>query len=52
VVRFDESGGEVRTTGPQGSGTLSSMVAGNCLIVLEEARGDVAAGELVTVEPF
>jgi len=27
-------------------------VAGNCLIVLEEARGDVAAGDLVTVEPF
>ena len=35
---------EVRTTGPQGSGILSSMVAGNCLIVLEEDRGDVAAG--------
>jgi hypothetical protein len=28
------------------------MVAGNCLIVLDEPRGDVAAGELVTVEPF
>jgi molybdopterin molybdotransferase len=28
------------------------MVAGNCFVVLEEARGDVAAGELVTVEPF
>jgi molybdopterin molybdotransferase len=52
VMRFGESGWEVRTTGPQGSGILSSMVAGNCLIVLEEARGDVAAGELVTVEPF
>ena len=43
---------EVRTTGPQGSGILSSMVAGNCLIVLEEDRGDVAAGETVLVEPF
>lgn len=52
VMRFSETGWEVRTTGPQGSGILSSMVAGNCLIVLEEARGDVAAGELVTVEPF
>jgi molybdopterin molybdotransferase len=52
VMRFGENGWEVRTTGPQGSGILSSMVAGNCLIVLEEARGDVAAGELVTVEPF
>jgi molybdopterin molybdotransferase len=52
VMRFGDEGWEVRTTGPQGSGILSSMVAGNCLIVLEEARGDVAAGELVTVEPF
>jgi molybdopterin molybdotransferase len=43
---------EVRTTGPQGSGILSSMAAANCLIILDEARGDVAAGEAVTVEPF
>jgi molybdopterin biosynthesis enzyme len=28
------------------------MVAGNCLIVLEEERGDVAAGEQVLVEPL
>jgi molybdopterin biosynthesis enzyme len=28
------------------------MVAGNCLIVLDEARGDVAPGEWVSVEPF
>jgi molybdopterin molybdotransferase len=42
----------VRTTGPQGSGILSSMVAANCLIVLEEERGDVAVGETVLVEPF
>jgi len=28
------------------------MVAGNCLIILEEDRSDVAAGDLVTVEPF
>jgi molybdopterin molybdotransferase len=52
VLRFAETGWEVRTTGPQGSGILSSMVAGNCLIILDEARGDVAAGEMVTVEPF
>src|SRR5258705_12157581 len=32
-------------SGPQGSGILSSMVTGNCLILLEEDRGDVAAGE-------
>ncbi|HEY7519607.1 MAG TPA: gephyrin-like molybdotransferase Glp [Methylomirabilota bacterium] len=52
ILRFSDGAWEVRTTGPQGSGILSSMVAGNCLIVLEEARGNVAAGELVTVEPF
>jgi molybdopterin molybdotransferase len=52
VLAYGDAGWEVRTTGPQGSGILSSMVAGNCLIVLEEERGDVAAGETVTVEPF
>jgi molybdopterin molybdotransferase len=52
VLRFTEAGWEVRTTGPQGSGILSSMVAGNCLIVLEEERGDVEPGESVLVEPF
>jgi molybdopterin biosynthesis enzyme len=28
------------------------MVVGNCLIVLEEERGDVTAGETVLVEPL
>ncbi|HEX6212250.1 MAG TPA: gephyrin-like molybdotransferase Glp [Methylomirabilota bacterium] len=52
VLAYRQGDWEVRTTGPQGSGILSSMVSGNCLIVLEEERGDVAAGERVTVEPF
>ena len=52
ILAFRDGAWEVRTTGPQGSGILSSMVAGNCLIVLDENRGDVAAGELVDVEPF
>jgi len=52
ILRWSGSAWEVRTTGPQGSGILSSMVAGNCLIVLDEGRADVGAGELVTVEPF
>jgi len=43
---------EVRTTGPQGSGILSSMTAANCFVVIEEERGDVSAGEPVWVEPF
>jgi len=52
ILAYRDDGWEVRTTGPQGSGILSSMVAGNCFIVLDEARGDVAPGELVQVEPF
>jgi molybdopterin molybdotransferase len=52
VLTYRDGAWEVRTTGPQGSGILSSMVAGNCLIILEEERADVAAGESVLVEPF
>jgi len=52
ILRFTDHGYEVSTTGPQGSGILSSMVAANCLIILEEARGDVTAGERVLVEPI
>jgi molybdopterin molybdotransferase len=52
VLRFTDAGYEVSTTGPQGSGILSSMVVANCLIILEEDRGDVGVGERVLVEPF
>jgi molybdopterin molybdotransferase len=52
VLRFTDRGFEVSTTGPQGSGILSSMVAANCLIILEEPRGDVEPGERVLVEPL
>ncbi|HEV8673455.1 MAG TPA: gephyrin-like molybdotransferase Glp [Methylomirabilota bacterium] len=52
VLGFTERGWEVATTGPQGSGILSSMVQANCLIILDEARGDVKAGETVMVEPL
>jgi molybdopterin molybdotransferase len=47
-------GGElkVRTTGQQGSGVLRSMSEANCFIVLEHARGQVAAGERVQVQLF
>ena len=43
---------EVRTTGNQGSGVLSSMVQANGLIVLHHAQGSVAAGEEVDVLMF
>ena len=43
-------GYEVRTTGDQGSGILSSMSQANCFIVLGTDTGNVAAGEWVDVQ--
>jgi molybdopterin molybdotransferase len=40
----------VRVTGSQGSGVLRSMSEANCFIVLEHERGDVKAGDLVSVQ--
>ena len=37
---------------PQGSGVLRSMTQANCLIVLPDAQGDVAAGDWVEVMLF
>jgi molybdopterin molybdotransferase len=44
------NGYEVRTTGDQGSGILSSMSQANCFIVLSAETGNVAAGEAVDVQ--
>jgi molybdopterin molybdotransferase len=52
ILRYTGERWEVGTTGPQGSGILTSMTHANCLIVFEEERGDVTAGETVWVEPF
>ena len=43
---------QVRTTGNQGSGVLSSMVQGNGLIVLHHSQGNVAIGDDVDVMMF
>ncbi|MDU8924816.1 molybdopterin molybdotransferase MoeA [Pasteurellaceae bacterium LIM206] len=43
---------EVRPIGFQGSHLFGSFVKSNCFIVLERERGNVAAGETVTIEPF
>ena len=43
---------QVHATGAQGSGILRSMSDANCLIVLEQDRGSVAAGETVQVQLF
>jgi molybdopterin molybdotransferase len=43
---------QVRTTGQQGSGVLSSMAAANGLLVLHHDQGSVAVGEEVDVLMF
>ncbi len=43
---------QVRTTGNQGSGVLSSMVQANGLIVLHHGQGNVAVGDEVDVLMF
>jgi molybdopterin molybdotransferase len=52
VSRAADGALEVRTTGNQGSGVLSSMVQANGLIVLHHAQGNVAAGDAVDVMMF
>jgi len=41
----------VELTGPQGSGILTSLVRGNCLIHLPEGTEDLEAGASVRVIP-
>ncbi len=52
VSRSDSGELQVRTTGNQGSGVLSSMVQGNALIVLHHDQGHVAQGDPVDVMLF
>jgi molybdopterin molybdotransferase len=52
VTRSADGGLEVRTTGNQGSGVLSSMVQANGLVVLHHAQGNVAPGDAVDVMMF
>jgi len=52
-IAFLEDGvWKARTTGQQGSGVLRSMSEANCFIVLEHDRGNVEAGEPVSVQLF
>ena len=48
--RNDAGEWQVRATGEQGSGILSSMSSANCFIILPEAQGNVAAGAVVDVQ--
>jgi molybdopterin molybdotransferase len=46
----DQGEWRVQPTGAQGSGILRSMSEANCFIVLEHQRGNIAAGERVSVQ--
>lgn len=43
---------EVKSVGFQGSHLFSAFIKSNCFIVLEQERGNVSAGERVTIELF
>ena len=43
---------EVRITGAQGSGILRSMSEANCMVVLHDEEGNIAAGDMVDVLLF
>lgn len=51
-LQADQDGWSVTLAGPQGSGILRSMSEANCFIVLPEALGAVAPGEMVEVQLF
>jgi molybdopterin molybdotransferase len=52
VARGADGEPEVRITGSQGSGILRSMSEANCMVVLHDGQGNVAAGEMVDIMPF
>ncbi len=52
VLTIGPNGCEVKTTGDQGSGILSSMTQANCFVVLGTDVGNVAVGTMVDVQMF
>lgn len=52
IYRRDGANLIVDSTGNQSSGAFRSMSLANCYIVLEKERGNVSAGETVTIQPF
>ena len=52
VISAKDGSLQVRTTGQQGSGVLSSMAAANGLLVLHHDQGNVAIGQEVDVQMF
>ena len=52
VARGADGEPAVRITGSQGSGILRSMSEANCMVVLHDEQGNIAAGEMVDILPF
>ncbi|TFW32048.1 molybdopterin molybdotransferase MoeA [Massilia horti] len=52
LSRGEDGRPEVRITGSQGSGILRSMSEANCMVVLHDEQGNVAAGDEVDVLLF
>lgn len=53
IVFTDAQGKQqVRVTGAQGSGILSSMSEANCMVILGHNQNDIAAGDTVEILPF
>jgi molybdopterin molybdotransferase len=52
LTHGDDGAPQVRITGAQGSGILRSMSEANCMVVLHDEQGHVAAGDLVDVLVF
>ncbi len=50
ILSVEDGTWRARLTGQQGSGVLRSMSEANCFMVLEHDRGDVAAGDLVSIQ--
>ncbi|RUO42732.1 molybdopterin molybdenumtransferase MoeA [Aliidiomarina taiwanensis] len=50
ILRYEKGENRVYSAGPQGSGMLSSLVQGNCLICLSAEQGSVEAGDTVRVQ--
>jgi molybdopterin molybdotransferase len=49
---FNDGTPQVKSTGQQGSGVLSSMTKANCLVVLSHEQSDVQEGDLVDIVTF
>ena len=53
ILALDANGEQqVRITGSQGSGILRSMSEANCMVVLHDEQGNVAAGDMVDIMLF